>query len=292
MSEDRLEKLRDELSSTDRNTRTEALKQIVSLQGKEAVPIVLNCLKDRDKSIRVQAFVYLIEFTGVEYHREIVRMWQDGYIAQLYSVQKAFRKLNATQLETLLNERNHPNPQVRAYLAQSLKGKQSEAIYSTLIILLEDPNKFVRISAAGSLGQCGNIDAVPHLIKRLRDAELLVRSVSAESLGELGDLRALDPLLDALKYEIHFRIRRGLVYGLGGMIDERAANALYTIATDPQEDVDMQSSVVTALVKMQTFGESTLRRIAKNAPNTETRADAQDALRMYFRKLRYTFGFY
>jgi HEAT repeat protein len=126
------------------------------------------------------------------------------------------------------------------------------------------------------------MDAAPHLIKRLSDTGLLVRSVSAQSLGELGDLRALDPLLDALKYETHILIRKGLVYGLGGMIDERAANALYTIAIDPQEDVDTQSSVVTALVKMHTFGESTLRRVAKNAPNTETRADAKDALRMYF----------
>ena len=278
MSKKISQKLRIELNSSDADTRIQALKEIVHLQRKDALLTVSVCLHDTNKFVRSAALELLVELTGVAYSSEIIDILGDPSEFVRHRAVQTLQKLDVFQLEVLLSEKSHPNFFVRANLAKLLEDKQSEAVYSTLITLLQDQNEFVRQSAAKSLGGCGYTEAVPHLIKLLDDQSPVVRYLSARSLGQLRDLRALNPLLNTLENETHLLVRIGIIYGLGGMIDERAAQALLSVAFDPKENLNVQTTVVTALAIMDKFGEITLKQIAAEAPQSAVRADARNAL--------------
>ena len=67
-----------------------------------------------------------------------------------------------------------------------------------LFLLLKDPNKETRISAAKALGQIGDVSAVESLIISLDDESWEVRAQTAKALGALGDRQAVDKLKRAL----------------------------------------------------------------------------------------------
>lgn len=69
----------------------------------------------------------------------------------------------------------------------------TEALGS-LLLLLRDPDKETRISAAKALGQIGDASAVEGLIISLDDESWEVRAQVAKSLGALGDKQAVGKL--------------------------------------------------------------------------------------------------
>ena len=76
----------------------------------------------------------------------------------------------------------------------------TEALGS-LFLLLRDPDKETRISAAKALGQIGDVSAVESLIISLDDESWEARAQAAKALGALGDKQAVDKLKRALSDE-------------------------------------------------------------------------------------------
>jgi twitching motility protein PilT len=70
-------------------------------------------------------------------------------------------------------------------------------VVPAIIPLLEDPDWWVRITAAESLGRLGDVRAVEPLCRSLLDTE--ARWAAAEALGRIGDPAALQPLARLLQ---------------------------------------------------------------------------------------------
>ncbi len=68
-----------------------------------------------------------------------------------------------------------------------------------LIDNLQNENSFVRMDAAGELGDIGDVRAVDPLMKALKDENRFVRIKAAEALGNIGDARALNELIMILR---------------------------------------------------------------------------------------------
>ncbi|MFQ6122573.1 MAG: HEAT repeat domain-containing protein, partial [Dehalococcoidales bacterium] len=75
------------------------------------------------------------------------------------------------------------------------------AALSPLLLLLGDPDKETRISAAKALGQIGDVSAVESLNISLNDESWEVRAQAAKALGALGDKQAVGKLKQALSDE-------------------------------------------------------------------------------------------
>ena len=64
---------------------------------------------------------------------------------------------------------------------------------------MSDEDRFVRTTAAESLGELGSGSAVPALIKALNDKELEVCAYAAMALGKIGDSRTVPNLIKILE---------------------------------------------------------------------------------------------
>ncbi len=98
------------------------------------------------------------------------------------------------------------NPYVRQKLADALSNFTSEATLKTLIKLLDDTDRRVRINAAKSLGEIGAIVAIPALDNALEDPEWSVRKQAVKALVQFNDDRVIEPLCFALE-DSHYPIR-------------------------------------------------------------------------------------
>jgi HEAT repeat protein len=278
MNQSELQRYLSELDSVDKDVRLRALKNIVPLIGQNAVPTLLVHLKDKDKFIRSYAIKFLVELTGTSHRDDIVPLLSDDSELVQQNAVKILRSIEVAQLEPLLDGYRNLGVFARANLAKIFNNRQSEKAFRFLIESLTDNEEYMRRNAAYGLEGCNNLEAAPHLIKRLQDVGPLVRSASARSLGMLRDPRALEPLLEALKTEVDFLARQGVIWGLGYYQDKRAMEALQSITFDLNESVDIQLSTVIALTSAGSFSRNTLKEIARKAPRAEVRTEAQAAL--------------
>jgi HEAT repeat protein len=106
-------------------------------------------------------------------------------------------------------------------------------------VLANDPDPFVRESAAQGLGHCGDTRAVPVLIEALKDAHTAVRRRAASALVVLPDQRATGALAKLAAGDECPAVRRYATEALGwiGGADEQAIEALISKLQDPDPDV-------------------------------------------------------
>jgi HEAT repeat protein len=88
-----------------------------------------------------------------------------------------------------------------------------DAALEVLLLLLGDPDKETRASAARALGQIGDVTAVESLIVLLDDKSWEVKAQAAKALGMLGDKQAVRKLKQALTDE-NWWVRHNAAYSL------------------------------------------------------------------------------
>ncbi len=93
------------------------------------------------------------------------------------------------------------NLNVRLLYVQICGLLQITTALGSLLLLLRDPDKETRISAAKALGQIGDVSAVESLLISLNDESWEVRAEAAKSLGSLGDKQAVGKLKQVLSDE-------------------------------------------------------------------------------------------
>ena len=94
-----------------------------------------------------------------------------------------------------------------------------DKVFELLIKALNDEGTFVRIAAAGQLGNIGYKRAVKPLIKALKDKAPYVRGTAAGALGYIGDKQAVEPLIRTLKVksnEVYVRVNAAEALGYFG----------------------------------------------------------------------------
>src|SRR4051812_46239571 len=125
---------------------------------------------------------------------------------------------------------------VRSRAIDSLREFGSELV-EPMIVLLGDADDETRAAAIGIASVFNDARIVPSTIPLLKDPDWWIRIAAADTLGRLQDPRAVEPLIAALD---DADVRWTAVEALGHIGDPRALNALGKMLADPQPNVRIE----------------------------------------------------
>jgi HEAT repeat protein len=166
----------------------------------------------------------------------------DRLIQQLKTGDSQARSAAAYALGRLLND---SDKLVQGSTAAALL-QTGESVTPSLIPLLKDPDKFVRVSAAAALSILQTGESVtPSLIPLLKDSDKFVRVSAAAALSRIGE-SAIPSLIPLLK-DSDADVRSNVVFALGqmGVASKSAVPSLIPLLKD--SDADVRSNAVDAL---------------------------------------------
>ena len=214
-----------------------AIIEIAKAKQNEAIPILLEHLKDQDEKIRskiaealgkigsskaVKPLIQVLKDKDSDIRGEAI--WALGQIGD----SRAFEPL----IEALMDE----NSYIRRSAANALEKIRHPRSVKFLIKALKDENSGVRRNAARALGKIGDNIAVESLIKVLKDEDINFRLMAIEALGEIGNKKAVKPLIETLK-DKDKSIRKKSAWALGKIRDLRAIESLTRALKDEFQDV-------------------------------------------------------
>ena len=114
--------------------------------------------------------------------------------------------------------------QIQERVTEAL-GRIGEPALTSLLTMLADENRALRVSATVALGEVGGKAAVGSLIEALNDEDKEVRAEAANALGKIRDKRAVAPLV-ALLSDNYYKCAEKAAWALGEIGDEQAVEPL------------------------------------------------------------------
>jgi HEAT repeat protein len=147
-----------------------------------------------------------------------------------------------------------PSGLFRLLVDRNPREARDPRVIDLLIAALQDPDRTVRLTAAGKLGELETPRAVAPLLVLLNTpaarqvANAEVRIGAIEALGRIDDPRALQPLVLALK-DPDARVREQAAAGLVNRHDPAAAEPLIASLSDANEGVRVNAAQVLGKIK-------------------------------------------
>jgi HEAT repeat protein len=200
-----IEALGTKLQSPDAEERREAAVDL-GRAGRQAVPLLLRAMADKDWRVRKTAVEALVAIQGESVIAGLIEALKiEDNAGARNSAIEALVQIGEPALEYLLPVLTAPDPDVRKFIVDILGDtRDSRAVPALITRLADDDDENIRVAAAEALGKMRDPRAVDALLACLnRHQEGWLDYAAAEALGEIGDRRALEPLLAALD-------RRGL----------------------------------------------------------------------------------
>lgn len=163
----------------------------------------------------------------------------------IYELQAEPTPANIERIRELLQD---PERDVRATALHALIGLGVDDSIELALTGLEDPDGFVRSTAAKLLGELGDSAHAPLLVRVLEtDTDPMARQRAAEALGEVGGADALPGLAAGLEDPIQ-RVRMASVEALRTLDPSYAKDRLLRVlADDPAWEVRAQAARVLGL---------------------------------------------
>jgi HEAT repeat protein len=211
-----IEKLVNELGSTNPSTREEAAKALAqygALLRSEALQPLIKALTDEDSSVRCYAA---------------------GALGALGDSRAIPALLNSLHTD---NGKNNYDQPVKVFATTALGRIGNKQVFEELVALLDNPDPSLREAAADALGALGDIRAFEYLVALLTDKDYGLRMNAVYALCELGDNRAIQPLTQILKQDENVEVRRYAARWLYMLKDEKSFQALIKALEDQDEDV-------------------------------------------------------
>jgi len=159
----------------------------------------IAALKDEDWALREEAATLLGEFADPRGVTPLVDVLQDEDRAVRDAATAALRKIGQAAVPTLISVLRHPNGNVQEAAVSILKDLADPRALDPLIECLTSLNWVVRMHAARGLGVLGEERAVPSLVPLLVDRVKAVRVEATDALARIGRL-ALATLVAALRH--------------------------------------------------------------------------------------------
>ena len=157
------------------------------------------------------------------------------------------------------------------------RGEISAQDEETIRGFLEDPEGDVRATALFSLAAIPVADAVELALEGLQDPEFFVRMTAAKLLGDLGDPVAVPALADRLRFDEDWHVRQRAAEALGRLGGATASEALAEGLDDPLKEVRL-ASVEGLAANDPSVATTTLRRMVRSDSEWEVRVRAARAL--------------
>lgn len=176
-----------------------------ALGGPGALPRLVLLLADRDEEVRAVAVRALGRLGDPAAAVALVSaLVGSGRPLPHHAVMAALRRIGPAAWTVLRSFADHPDPLVRARVAEAMGLVGAVRAASTLVTMLAgDPADEVRLRAARALGALGAPGAVDALLAATDAGEpTALRVTAAQALGALGS-RAAVPVLRALVADPH-----------------------------------------------------------------------------------------
>jgi hypothetical protein len=251
-----LRRIRREFKSMDMATIQWCLKSIGEIGSADAVPILLECLKNGEENTFCWSIAEAIEYCVNESHVPLILDYlkNEKNVVIRGIIAEALGKIGSADAVPVLLEclRNKESGEVRCRIAEALgKIGSADAVPVLRDCLKNEEDSIVRWSIVSALEKIGSADAVPVLLDCLRNKEdSAARESIAEALGKIGSADAVDDLLECLRNEKDSDVRQRIINALGEIgfdaldavcaarknfkekqVQEDLARVLYTLAT-------------------------------------------------------------
>ncbi len=194
--------------------RLEATINLGTMQSQDAVSVLISAVRDPVEDVRlaaVKALGQLNEPKGLQVLLEAIEKenrWTESNVVRVLAGMGP-----SIAPEIISRLKSTMNVNARLLYVQLSGLLRLNGALEVLLLLLRDPDKETRTSAARTLGQIGDSSAVEHLIILLDDKSWEVKSQAAKALGMLGDKQAVKKLKQALTEE-NWWVRHNAAYSL------------------------------------------------------------------------------
>ncbi len=180
--------------------RARAAEVLGNLGRRDAVPAMSALLDDRDPDVRLVAIRALGRIGDPAATGPLLSTLAGPAPAPVQLVGYALIQLEQAADEPLRAGLNHPEPQVRATVLDTMRLRGTTGAEARVIaVLRDDESAEVRRRAAGMLGRVGTRAALdPLAAAATGDPARSVRAAAAAALGELGSPAAVPVLRDLL----------------------------------------------------------------------------------------------
>ncbi len=246
-SEQAVPALIDALRDPDQMVAAAAALSLGELKDRRAVAALVTVLKDMSEEVRGNAALALGRIGERSAVPMLLHLLNDAEVFPRASAASALGRIGDRQAVAQISKvlAQDPEPQVRTSAAEALGAIADISARDALITALKDQSNYVRTAAAAALGQLGSdTTVVSALIEALKDGDRMVRSAAAESLGRSRDERAVRPLIEALTDDDQF-VRTSAAFSLGRLGSRQAVDPL--IDTLQLDDNRVKARAVEAL---------------------------------------------
>lgn len=225
------------LSSPDPTSRRVAARDLASLGGARAAPLVLKALADADVEVRLAAAQSAIRL-HVAPATDAAILWLGERETRLRvaACEVAHAMPNARAVQPLARALGDSDPQVRTACADALGASGSPEAVAPLSGKLDDATPNVRSQVARALARIGDGRAVVPLVGKVQDSVPDVRQAVVRALGDLGDTRATQALLLALRDNVA-EVKVEALSALGRLRAPDAVDAIAPLALERSPSV-------------------------------------------------------
>jgi HEAT repeat protein len=238
------------LSSPDPATRRVAARDLATLGGGRAGPLILKAMADADVDVRLAAAQSAIRVRTPE-ATEIALTWLGDRETRLRiaACEIAHAMPSPKAVAPVARALGDTDPQVRLACADALGASGSPEAIPPLAGKLDDPTPNVRIQVARALAKIQDPRAVVPLVGKVQDSVPDVRQAVVRALGELGDARATQALLLALRDNVA-EVRIEALSALGRLRAGEAVDPIAPLALE--RNLGVRQSALVALGRIGT----------------------------------------
>ncbi|MDY6854028.1 MAG: HEAT repeat domain-containing protein [Thermodesulfobacteriota bacterium] len=243
-SNDMLRTYIDMLKDPEESFRREGAFQLGEMMDEDAIPFLINTLRDKSKGVQEIASDSLIKIGGEKAIREIIPLLKEEDVPLRNMGIDILGKIGGDAPHLLFPLLKDEDEDLHIYTADILGKIGDQAALEPLKELIMHPNANVRNAAVISLGLLGNPNAVDSLIIALKDEEWIKFS-AIEALARIGDNRVIEPLISALDQNDDL-IRAMIIETLGELRDKKAVEPLLSKIKDVP--VEIRNNILKALI--------------------------------------------
>ena len=201
-SADDLQRVREELKSSDWNVRLAAVEKLSNKKDENAIDILIYVTEMRDEywPVKIKAITLLGESGNPRAIESLLATFNDSFM-------------------------NWECPSIKSYAAAALGNfKEDSRVVQALIEGINDRELLTREASIQSLGRIGNAKAVQPLLSVLSDRSVSIRLSAIKSLEQIGDPQAIPYLKRMAEHETDSVVRSEAVSALGNFRQGKGTN--------------------------------------------------------------------
>ena len=251
-------------SDTSWRVRRAAIRALIEIDPKQALPLVSSSLRDGREEVRVATARAMASMLDPRFASALATALADKSAKVRHHAARGLA-LSATAAEVPALEQaltSVPDPGTRSYIVRALARVGAPSGIPGLTQAMSDRHHSVRSTAASLAGALKLSNLVPPLCKLLQDSNDAVRLSAAEALGKIGDPRAVEPLWQLIGRGSD-PVRRSALEALGTIPGAAALGRLVTAAKELSADRELISVVKILKTRVAPLGIPGLVAIAR-----------------------------